>query len=179
MGKRTWTRDMPSRREQFKVCAGALVDVYRRYGQYSSGLLWIYWLISMLCSGLRAYIYWKRWLFDEREEARTLAILYSSIFLLVIGAFILSSISDASACILETYKDISPEVTASFSSYMTFYWMQPLMATGHRKKREGSGIEREDLYQLSAPDRVNSYYPQFEKDLHDKIHRHHLRQVDA
>ena len=52
------------------------------------------------------------------------------------------------------------------------------MKVGYKKKQEGAGIEREDLYELSFPDRVASYYPQFEKDWNDNLQKWRMKWVN-
>lgn len=44
----------------FQLLAGTLVQVYRRYGQFTSGALWVYWLIASVTSIAKAYLYYKR-----------------------------------------------------------------------------------------------------------------------
>ena len=57
----------------------------------------------------------------------------------------------------------------SFPSFLTFHWIQPVMSTGYRKKKEGSGIERSDLYSLPPIDSVENFYPRFERDWMESI----------
>ncbi|KAF6018307.1 hypothetical protein EB796_023393 [Bugula neritina] len=143
------------------VCSATLVHLYRVYGQFTSGLLWSYTLLSSLTTLIRSYLYWKRFLLDGDEDSKVPMILYSCHFFLYTVGFILSSISDASAEVLERSQDTSPEVTASFPSYLVFHWLQPMMNAGYKKKQEGGGIERSDLYFLAPQDRVQFYFPKF------------------
>ncbi|KAF6024399.1 hypothetical protein EB796_017311 [Bugula neritina] len=84
------------------VCSAALVHLYRIYGQFTSGLLWSYTLLSSLATLVRSYLYWKRYYLDGDEDAKVPMILYSCHFVLYTLGFILSSISDASAEVLES-----------------------------------------------------------------------------
>ena len=66
---------------------------------------------------------------------------------------------------------MSPEMTASFPSFFFFTFLNHMMSVGYEKRKAGSGIEREDLYNLAPPDTVDMFYPPFEKDWNKSINR--------
>ena len=58
-GHKMYIHDIQSNFHDFQILCSVLVQVYRRKGQYTSALLWFFWMFAMLANLLEAYAHIK------------------------------------------------------------------------------------------------------------------------
>nr|XP_044603416.1 multidrug resistance-associated protein 1 [Equus asinus] len=138
------------------LLATFLIQLERRKGVQSSGIMLTFWLIALLCALaiLRSKI-----MAALKEDAdvdvfRDVTFcLYSS---LVLIELVLSCFSDRSPLFSETINDPNPcpESSASFLSRITFWWITGMMVRGYRQP-----LESADLWSLNKEDTSEQVVP--------------------
>uniref|UniRef100_A0A9L0SLR3 Multidrug resistance-associated protein 1 n=1 Tax=Equus caballus TaxID=9796 RepID=A0A9L0SLR3_HORSE len=138
------------------LLATFLIQLERRKGVQSSGIMLTFWLIALLCALaiLRSKI-----MAALKEDAdvdvfRDVTFyIYSS---LVLIELVLSCFSDRSPLFSETINDPNPcpESSASFLSRITFWWITGMMVQGYRQP-----LESADLWSLNKEDMSEQVVP--------------------
>ncbi|XP_069171929.1 multidrug resistance-associated protein 1 isoform X6 [Procambarus clarkii] len=132
----------------------------KKRGIQSSGYLFIFWLLVVVCAipEFRTSIR----LYDQAEDPDTFSfVLYVVYFPLTIVMFLLNCFGDA----LPQYVDFplgekpSPESSASFLSRITFSWMDPLIWKGYRKP-----LVQGDTWDLSRENASRSTIKKWDKN---------------
>ncbi|XP_067944116.1 multidrug resistance-associated protein 1-like [Watersipora subatra] len=141
------------------LVAALLVQYYRVRGQFTSGILWIYWCLWALGSAVPLYsqIVHVTQVKEVEDTAQfTISIIY---FTLVLVEVIMACISDASEDTRERFRDTCPEFLGSFSAYITYDWFTPTVVLGYKKS-----LEQSDLWKLGPRDISSGHLPAFEAD---------------
>ncbi|XP_062035577.1 multidrug resistance-associated protein 1 [Lepus europaeus] len=138
------------------LLATFLIQLERRKGVQSSGILLTFWLIALLCALaiLRSKI-----MTALKEDAHVDLFRDVTFYIyccLVLAQLILSCFSDRSPLFSETINDPNPcpESGASFLSRITFWWITGLMVRGYRQPLTGS-----DLWSLNKEDTSEQVVP--------------------
>ncbi|XP_030653903.1 multidrug resistance-associated protein 1 [Nomascus leucogenys] len=138
------------------LLATFLIQLERRKGVQSSGIMLTFWLIALLCALaiLRSKI-----MTALKEDAQVdlfRDITFYIYFSLLLIQLVLSCFSDRSPLFSETIHDPNPcpESSASFLSRITFWWITGLIVRGYRQPLEGS-----DLWSLNKEDTSEQVVP--------------------
>ncbi|XP_063479791.1 multidrug resistance-associated protein 1 isoform X8 [Symphalangus syndactylus] len=138
------------------LLATFLIQLERRKGVQSSGIMLTFWLIALLCALaiLRSKI-----MTALKEDAHVDLfhdITFYVYFSLLLIQLVLSCFSDRSPLFSETIHDPNPcpESSASFLSRITFWWITGLIVRGYRQPLESS-----DLWSLNKEDTSEQVVP--------------------
>nr|XP_055109349.1 multidrug resistance-associated protein 1 isoform X2 [Symphalangus syndactylus] len=134
------------------LLATFLIQLERRKGVQSSGIMLTFWLIALLCA---------------------LAILRSKI-MTALKELVLSCFSDRSPLFSETIHDPNPcpESSASFLSRITFWWITGLIVRGYRQPLESSdlwSLNKEDTSEQVVPVLVKNWKKECAKTRKDDV----------
>ncbi|XP_063510415.1 multidrug resistance-associated protein 1 isoform X8 [Pongo pygmaeus] len=138
------------------LLATFLIQLERRKGVQSSGIMLTFWLVALLCALaiLRSKI-----MTALKEDAQVdlfRDITFYVYFSLLLIQLVLSCFSDRSPLFSETIHDPNPcpESSASFLSRITFWWITGLIVRGYRQPLVGS-----DLWSLNKEDTSEQVVP--------------------
>ncbi|TKC44948.1 hypothetical protein EI555_016270 [Monodon monoceros] len=138
------------------LLATFLIQIERRRGVQSSGIMLTFWLIALLCALaiLRSKI-----MTALKEDAQVDVfrdVTFYIYFSLVLIQLVLSCFSDRSPLFSETIHDPNPcpESSASFLSRITFWWITGMMVQGYRQP-----LESTDLWSLNTEDTSEQVVP--------------------
>ncbi|XP_036923546.1 multidrug resistance-associated protein 1 [Sturnira hondurensis] len=138
------------------LLATFLIQLERRKGVQSSGIMLTFWLVALLCALaiLRSKIMTA--LKEDSEVDVFRDVTFYIYFCLVLTQLILSCFSDRSPLFSETVNDPNPcpESGASFLSRITFWWITGLMVHGYRQP-----LESTDLWSLNKEDMSEQVVP--------------------
>nr|XP_020137224.1 multidrug resistance-associated protein 1 isoform X3 [Microcebus murinus] len=144
------------------LLATFLIQLERRKGVQSSGVMLTFWLVALVCALaiLRSKI-----MNALKEDARIDAFRDATFYVyaaLVLVQLVLSCFSDRAPLFSETINDPNPcpESGASFLSRITFWWITGLMIRGYRQPLEGSdlwSLNREDTSEQVVPVLVKNW----------------------
>ncbi|XP_017652829.1 multidrug resistance-associated protein 1 [Nannospalax galili] len=144
------------------LLATFLIQLERRKGVQSSGIMLTFWLVALLCALaiLRSKI-----MAAFKEDARVDTFRDSTFyvyFCLVLVQLVLSCFSDRPPLFSETINDPNPcpESSASFLSRITFWWITGLMIQGYRQPLEDSNLwslNKEDTSEEVVPVLVKNW----------------------
>nr|XP_035971378.1 multidrug resistance-associated protein 1 isoform X2 [Halichoerus grypus] len=138
------------------LLATFLIQLERRKGVQSSGIMLTFWLIALLCALaiLRSKIMTA--LKEDAEIDVFRDVTFYIYFSLVLMQLVLSCFSDRPPLFSETIHDPNPcpESSASFLSRVTFWWITGLMVRGYRQP-----LESTDLWSLNKEDTSEQVVP--------------------
>ncbi|XP_014382478.1 canalicular multispecific organic anion transporter 1, partial [Alligator sinensis] len=153
-----------------------LHDARRRCLRRDCGLLFLFWMLSLMCG-----IFPLQTLIRRALQGPIPDVPRFSLFLLSYGLQLVltvtSTFSDVAPETAEAARK-NPEVTASFLSSITFSWYSRMVWKGHRKP-----LEMEDLWELRDQERTQPVSVAFERHMQAELrrarraleHRHHRR----
>ncbi|GFS01026.1 canalicular multispecific organic anion transporter 2, partial [Elysia marginata] len=137
------------------ILTAALTQLERARGVITSGILWIFWSVSVLASVIPLYtkIYLK-----EYEDQRFPTIIFFIYFTFLVVQFLLSSFAEkvGRQGYVNLGPETSPEVTASFPSRLSFWWMNKIVFTAYRHD-----LKEDDVFELHPRDKGQRVVPQF------------------
>ncbi|CAD6185500.1 unnamed protein product [Caenorhabditis auriculariae] len=142
----------------------------RNRGIVSSGVLFNYWLLVVLCGFPEA-----RFLFVKQQEEYSSVDAVRSILYYI--SYVISCMQLFLSCFADTPtsgfngKKSCPETTSSFLNQITFHWFTGLAILGNQKP-----LERDDLWDLNERDRAKNLIPDYmqkspETTYRDKVKR--------
>nr|XP_055221299.1 multidrug resistance-associated protein 1 isoform X6 [Gorilla gorilla gorilla] len=138
------------------LLATFLIQLERRKGVQSSGIMLTFWLVALVCALaiLRSKIMTA--LKQDAQVDLFRDITFYVYFSLLLIQLVLSCFSDRSPLFSETVHDPNPcpESSASFLSRITFWWITGLIVRGYRQPLEGS-----DLWSLNKEDTSEQVVP--------------------
>ncbi|XP_031219019.1 multidrug resistance-associated protein 1 isoform X2 [Mastomys coucha] len=144
------------------LLATFLIQLERRKGVQSSGIMLTFWLVALLCALaiLRSKI-----ISALKKDAQVDVFRDSTFYLyftLVLVQLVLSCFSDCPPLFSETVHDPNPcpESSASFLSRITFWWITGMMVQGYRQPLESSNLwslNKEDTSEEVVPVLVNNW----------------------
>ncbi|XP_017172377.1 multidrug resistance-associated protein 1 isoform X2 [Mus musculus] len=150
------------------LLATFLIQLERRKGVQSSGIMLTFWLVALLCALaiLRSKI-----ISALKKDAHVDVFRDSTFYLyftLVLVQLVLSCFSDCSPLFSETVHDRNPcpESSASFLSRITFWWITGMMVHGYRQPLESSdlwSLNKEDTSEEVVPVLVNNWKKECDK----------------
>ncbi|XP_066905610.1 multidrug resistance-associated protein 1 [Halyomorpha halys] len=114
------------------VLCNILVFYHRKYGQQSSGLLFIFWFLVVILGSSRFLIDSQEDLPDEEAKVRLIYIIY---YFLCIAMFLLNCLADL-APRHSDYPPVEkpcPEESSSFLNRITFFWFDKTIYRGYKK----------------------------------------------
>ncbi|XP_069876378.1 multidrug resistance-associated protein 1 isoform X3 [Dipodomys merriami] len=138
------------------LLATFLIQLERRKGVQSSGIMLTFWLVALLCA---LVILRSKIMAALRDAAPVDAFRDATFyvyFTLVLAQLALACFSDRAPLFSETINDPNPcpESGASFLSRITFWWITGLMVRGYRRPLEAS-----DLWSLNKEDTSEQVVP--------------------
>ncbi|KAL8582638.1 hypothetical protein ACOMHN_028703 [Nucella lapillus] len=138
------------------LLASVLMQVERRKGLLTSGVLWIFYFMQFLAGIIPFYTKIKLRDYDSDLFQFSLFYLY---YALILSELIMHSFAEK---LIRAGYDLlgekpSPEVTASFPSRLTFWWINSLVLTAYRK-----GLQEEDLPELHPRDKAATIVPRLQ-----------------
>ncbi|XP_054570748.1 multidrug resistance-associated protein 1 [Eptesicus fuscus] len=138
------------------LLATFLIQLERRKGIQSSGIMLTFWLIALLCA---LVILRSKIMTALNEDANVDVfrdVTFYIYFSLVLIQLVLSCFSDRSPLFSETINDPNPcpESGASFLSRISFWWITGLMVRGYRQP-----LESTDLWSLNREDMSSQVVP--------------------
>ncbi|KZC08998.1 Multidrug resistance-associated protein 1 [Dufourea novaeangliae] len=140
------------------ILASTLVIYNRKRGMRTSGLLFLFWFLLVVCgivqyrSLLRMYI---------NEGTATYSFLsYMIYYPMVVILFLLNFLADAEPKYSEYPKGEKPcpEQSSSFPAKIFFTWFEPMAWKGFRKP-----LETTDLWSMNTEDSATEIVPKFDK----------------
>ncbi|XP_012944065.1 multidrug resistance-associated protein 1 [Aplysia californica] len=139
------------------LLAAVLVQVERKKGLITSGVLWVFWLFTVIASIVPFYT--KIYLEEYDSHLFSFAV-FTIYFALVLTQFIVSSFAERKTqrrgySPLADSDNTSPEVGASFPSRLSFWWMNSLILKAYRQ-----GLVESDLFELHPRDKSTRVVPQ-------------------
>eukprot|EP00075_Anas_platyrhynchos_P027019 XP_027316272.1 LOW QUALITY PROTEIN: canalicular multispecific organic anion transporter 1 [Anas platyrhynchos] len=129
-----------------------------------SGILFCFWILSLLCGILPFQSLIRRALQDPITDVPRFVLFFISYGLQLL-LFLLSGFSDIAPEAKEMTKK-NPEVTASFLSSITFEWYSRMVYKGYRKP-----LEIEDVWDLKDKDKIQAIYGAFEKNMKTAVRK--------
>uniref|UniRef100_A0A8C0VM35 ABC-type glutathione-S-conjugate transporter n=1 Tax=Cyanistes caeruleus TaxID=156563 RepID=A0A8C0VM35_CYACU len=123
-----------------------------------SGVLFCFWILSLLC-GILPFQSLVRKALQEPISDLPRFILFFISYGLQLLLFLVSGFSDIAPETKEITKK-NPEVTASVLSSVTFEWYSSTVFKGYRKP-----LEIEDVWELQDKDKTKALYTAFEKNM--------------
>nr|XP_025966921.1 canalicular multispecific organic anion transporter 1 [Dromaius novaehollandiae] len=133
-------------------------DARRFYLRRDSGVLFCFWILSLLCGIFPFQSLIRKALQAPISDVPRFVLFFISYGLQLL-LFLVSSFSDIASEAKETTKK-NPEVTASFLSSLTFEWYTSMVLKGHRKP-----LEMEDLWDLKDKDKTKTISVKMEKNM--------------
>ncbi|XP_027503762.1 canalicular multispecific organic anion transporter 1 [Corapipo altera] len=142
-----------------------LVHEARRFClRRDSGVLFCFWILSLLCGILPFQSLVRRALQEPISDLPRFILFFISYGLQLL-IFLVSGFSDVAPETKEIRKK-NPEVTASFLSSITFEWYSSIVFKGYRKP-----LEIEDVWELKDKDRIQALHTAFEKNMKTAIRK--------
>ncbi|CAJ0609705.1 unnamed protein product [Cylicocyclus nassatus] len=141
-----------------------LLIACRNRGIVTSGVLFNYWLLMVLC-GFPELRYLLEHHFTNREEDSFHFFLYMIYYPLICLELILSCFADTPSGAF-IGKQVCPELSTSFLNQITFNWFTGLAVKGYKKP-----LERDDLWGLNERDASVTLIPQFNKYFKPELKR--------
>ncbi|KAK2159275.1 hypothetical protein LSH36_155g02029 [Paralvinella palmiformis] len=142
-----------------------LIQVERIKGFITSGVLFLFWILSLIAGIIPFYsnILQHR----ESEDFYRFTLFYLS-YALIIVQTVLASIAESLPYepLYGDRKKICPEVEASFLSRVTFWWLNSLCWLGYRKT-----LEETDIWDLNPRDLTKNNYPRLAKAWRKELDR--------
>ncbi|XP_072168419.1 multidrug resistance-associated protein 1-like [Diadema setosum] len=149
------------------ILASVIIHVERRKGQQSSGVLFLFYLISIFCSigEFHSKVINARVSGSEDVFRYVTFFLY---FFVLVAQLVCVSFAEQMPYYSPVVTDakISPEATASFLSKVTFWWFSRMVVTGYKKS-----LETQDLWSLLDRDKASTVVMDFLKRWFAEIHR--------
>ncbi|NXO19201.1 MRP1 protein, partial [Oriolus oriolus] len=138
------------------LLATFLIQYERIKGVQSSGVMTIFWFISLLCATVVFISKVKHALNMGADEDTFRYVTFCIYFVLVLVELILCCFPEQPPLFSETVNDPNPcpEFSASFLSRITFWWITGLMIQGYR-----SPLEAKDLWSLNKEDKSEEIVP--------------------
>ncbi|XP_051488018.1 multidrug resistance-associated protein 1 isoform X6 [Apus apus] len=138
------------------LLATFLIQYERIKGVQSSGVMTIFWLISLSCATV---VFRSKIINALNMDAKVDAFRYGTFgiyFILLLVQLILCCFAEQPPLFSETVKDPNPcpEFSASFLSRITFWWITGLMVQGYRRP-----LEAKDLWSLNKEDKSEEVVP--------------------
>ncbi|NWT03499.1 MRP1 protein, partial [Mionectes macconnelli] len=133
-----------------------LIQYERIKGIQSSGVMTIFWFISLLCATVILISKIKHALNMGAEVDAFRYVTFCIYFVLLFAQLILCCFPEQPPLFSETVNDPNPcpEFSASFLSRITFWWISGLMIRGYR-----SPLEAKDLWSLNKDDKSEEIVP--------------------
>uniref|UniRef100_A0A8B9CTD7 Multidrug resistance-associated protein 1 n=1 Tax=Anser brachyrhynchus TaxID=132585 RepID=A0A8B9CTD7_9AVES len=134
------------------LLATFLIQYERMKGVQSSGVMTIFWLISLLC----ATVIFRSKIILGAEVDAFRYVTFCTYFILLLVQLILCCFPEQPPLFSETVNDPKPcpEFSASFLSRITFWWITGLMIQGYRRP-----LEAKDLWSLNKEDTSEEIVP--------------------
>ncbi|XP_064490303.1 multidrug resistance-associated protein 1-like isoform X2 [Ornithodoros turicata] len=166
----------PLKTATFMLAASLLLAGMKR-GRQSSGILFLFWFVLLLCGAVtyRSYLKWcfsgeKEWTGNARPGQGFFFGAYMAYYPLVLVQLVLNCFSDAKPMYRQHAAPPggkeSPESGASFLSKLLFSWIYPLIIKGYKKP-----LENTDLWALGRGDCTENVVPRFDKFWHREVAR--------
>ncbi|KAM4656290.1 multidrug resistance-associated protein 1 isoform 2-T2 [Amazona ochrocephala] len=138
------------------LLATFLIQYERIKGVQSSGVMMIFWLISLTCA---AVVFRSKIKYALNRGAEVDAFRYATFciyFILLLVQLILCCFPERPPLFSETVNDSNPcpEFSTSFLSRITFWWITGLMIQGYRRP-----LEAKDLWSLNKEDKSEEIVP--------------------
>nr|XP_054762700.1 multidrug resistance-associated protein 1-like [Lytechinus pictus] len=149
------------------VVALILIHIERRKGLQSSGVLFIFYLISIICAVAEFHSKAINAQYQGSQDAFRYVTFYLYFFLLI-GQLVFVAFADEMPYYSPDIADINPcpEARASFLSVVTFWWFTSMVIRGYKKS-----LERVDLWSLLSRDKACTVVPEFERSWIQEVHR--------
>ncbi|KAJ0060251.1 hypothetical protein NL108_005832, partial [Boleophthalmus pectinirostris] len=146
----------------FQLLATFLIQLERLRGVQSSGVLFIFWFLSVLCAivPFRSKILQLYSQSEEKSDAFRLTTFYLY-FVLILCELILCCFNERPPLFSSVVTDPNPcpENTAGFLSTMTFWWFTSMAIKGYKNP-----LEAKDLWSLNQRDSSKSMVPKLLKE---------------
>ncbi|XP_021267681.1 multidrug resistance-associated protein 1 isoform X4 [Numida meleagris] len=138
------------------LLATFLIQHERMKGVQSSGVMMIFWLISLLCATVIFRSKIMLALNTDTEVDAFRYVTFCTYFILLLVQLILSCFPEKPPLFSEAVNDPKPcpEFSASFLSRITFWWISGLMIQGYRRP-----LEAKDLWSLNKEDTSEEVVP--------------------
>ncbi|XP_048817765.1 multidrug resistance-associated protein 1 isoform X3 [Lagopus muta] len=138
------------------LLATFLIQHERMKGVQSSGVMTIFWLISLLCATVIFRSKIMLALNTDTEVDAFRYVTFCTYFILLLVQLILSCFPEKPPLFSEAVNDPKPcpEFSASFLSRITFWWITGLMIQGYRRP-----LEAKDLWSLNKEDTSEQIVP--------------------
>ncbi|XP_010717779.1 multidrug resistance-associated protein 1-like [Meleagris gallopavo] len=138
------------------LLATFLIQHERMKGVQSSGVMMIFWLISLLCATVIFRSKIMLALNTDTEVDAFRYVTFCTYFILLLVQLILSCFPEKPPLFSEAVNDPKPcpEFSASFLSRITFWWITGLMIQGYRRP-----LEAKDLWSLNKEDKSEEVVP--------------------
>ncbi|XP_047368141.1 multidrug resistance-associated protein 1 isoform X1 [Vespa velutina] len=139
------------------ILAGILLFYNKKYGMRTSGLLFLFWFLLVLCGIVQFRTLLRQ---NSNEKPTYLFVSYMIYYSLVISMFLLNFIVDAEPKYSEypLMERPCPEQNSSFPSRLSFAWFDALAWKGFKKP-----LESTDLWSMNPEDTASEIVPKFDR----------------
>ncbi|NWR32394.1 MRP1 protein, partial [Tachuris rubrigastra] len=157
------------------LVATFLIQYERIKGVQSSGVMTIFWFLSLLCATVILISKIKHALNMGAEVDAFRYVTFCIYFVLLFAQLILCCFPEQPPLFSETVNDPNPcpEFSASFLSRITFWWITGLMIQGYR-----SPLEAKDLWSLNKDDKSEEIVPDLARNWAKEWSKTKRRPVD-
>lgn len=142
-----------------------LLIACRNRGIVTSGVLFLYWLLMVIC-GLPEFRFLLERHFRNGVDDEFRFALYLIYYPLICLELILSCFADTPSGEF-VGKQTCPELSTSFLNQITFNWFTGLAVKGYKRP-----LEREDLWSVNERDRADNLIPQFYHNFRQQFKEH-------
>ncbi|XP_046554960.1 ATP-binding cassette sub-family C member 3-like [Haliotis rubra] len=136
-----------------------LIQLERKKGIITSGVLWFFWLMTTLANIIPFYtkIILRSVTMDYSDHLFRFALFYIY-FALLLTELVLHCFAEkmTRAGYYDLGKKPSPEQESSFFNRIIYWWINSMVFTGYKK-----GLEESDLFELHPRDKSERVVPQF------------------
>ncbi|KAK7089542.1 hypothetical protein V1264_024188 [Littorina saxatilis] len=137
------------------LLSSVLVQRERRKGVVTSGVLWLFWF-SLTIAGIVPFYT------NIIQKEYTTSLVQFALFYVYYASVLLQLLLHSFADRPDTHgyqligKEPSPELTSSFPSRLTFWWINKLVLLAYRKE-----LTSDDIYDLHPRDKSSRVVPEF------------------
>ncbi|KAK7092224.1 multidrug resistance-associated protein 1-like [Littorina saxatilis] len=150
------------------MAAAALMTQYERlHGINTSSVSFIFWFLKVVFDVIPIYTLVMLKVYDGDVFK---FVVFIAVYVLEMVMVVLYSFAEHSTAYKRGYKPVGknpcPEVTASYLSQITFFWLGKLMILGYKRD-----LRMEDLWDLNPRDESDTLVPRFETLWREEVDR--------
>ena len=143
-----------------------LVQYDARQGVRGSGIIFGFWLLATLCSAVTFASVIRFGSKPGQTSDSSLTIIYFAINLTVLFLLFFSEPEPSAKSLELATERPSPELAASYPSFLTFSWFDPMIRLGWSRP-----LTRQDLYDIKPSERTSVVFPKWFRNWSARLER--------